>query len=264
MSTRQLRFWAFIVCLAFVGLLVGCSKTSEPSGPIGDKSEGAASAEDTTAEKAEESEDQKAESQQEREADAIGSKDADNSKQDEEAESSEDTEQAPEKPAFETLEVGETKSTDDFELTIESAEWTDEVYPDTSQAAGSYMYFADEEGSSYYLVKFSFHNLMGSFYEFQDTPATYQVVYIFNDKYQFPTKIYDPEVTGLFTSAICYSCEPLATNTYYVIASISDEIRNSMDSGKLAIQLKKIQLTDAEHYQVTNDYLLQCIVPLPA
>ena len=188
--------------------------------------------------------------QKAREADSIGAGEA----------SSNDSSSKAVEPEAETITIGETKVTDDYELTILSAEWADEVYPDTSQTAGSYMYFADEEGKSYFLVKFSFRNLMSHFYDFQDHPVTTEQQFVFNDSYQFAAAVYDPEQAGLFTSGICYSVEPLDTRTYYIVASISDDIRNNMQSGQLSFNLKRITATDAEHYTVDDDYMGKYLV----
>lgn len=258
---KSLELIGSAVCGIALSLsLIGCATSagapasSREADPIAEETEESNKKKDS---KQEESKEKPA-----READAIGGNDKEKSPHDEDSQKENESEKASSSEKATTLSVGETKATEDYELTILSAEWADEVYPDTSQTSGSYMYFADEEGKSYYVVKLSFHNLMSGFYAFEDHPQTTEQQFTFNDKYQFAAAVYDPEVTGLFTSGICYGVEPLDTRTYYIVASVSDDIRNDMTSGQLSFKLRQITVTDAEHFNLEDGYIGNYLIDL--
>ena len=152
------------------------------------------------------------------------------------------------------LRLGETKATDDYELTITSAGWQDEVYPNTDSGQ-TYMYFADEDGKSYYVVEFTYKNLGDSFYQMKSIAGgtTTEQSIKFNDKYAYGVDVYDPDVSSLFTSAITYSIEPFDTKRFYLIASVADEIRESFKCADLTWQFNKIETSDGENYTVLSD-----------
>ena len=124
-----------------------------------------------------------------------------------------------------TFALGDTIATENYEITLSTAEWVDEIYPpDTS---GYYRYYEDEEGKTYLVVKGSYKNLWTDYTEpHWATEATF----VFNDKYNLKAQIEDIENGAMSTS---YAIDPMETCEIYIWTSVSDEMKDSMTKAEL-------------------------------
>jgi len=121
--------------------------------------------------------------------------------------------------------VGETFSTDNYEITLTSVEWVDEIYPpDTS---GYYRYYQNEENNTYLLVKGYYKNLWT---DFTEPHWATEAKFVFNDKYNIEAQIEDIQ-DGKMSSS--YAINPMETSEIYIWASVSDEMKDSTTTAKL-------------------------------
>lgn len=132
------------------------------------------------------------------------------------------------------VNVGDTFNISDmFEVTLSSAEWTDEVLP--SDTSGFYSYLEDQEEKSWYVIYGTIKNIGTETYSFGGTSANHLCASIMmNGKYKIEASIKADKGTG-FDSEI----EPLITKPLLIISSVSDEIKESFESCDLTITARK-------------------------
>lgn len=128
------------------------------------------------------------------------------------------------------ISVGQEVTTEDWSFIVPVVEWRDEVYTLSDNMFGQYL--PDESGKSYYFMELDYKNLSGSPYRFNDF---IKVELKFNDKYTIPTQFYDP-YSSIFSQY--FSCEVMVSTPGYMIASVSDDIRNNFTSCKIVLTMK--------------------------
>lgn len=121
--------------------------------------------------------------------------------------------------------LGEPVTNENYEFSLTSAEWVDEIYPpDTS---GYYRYYQDEEDKTYLLIKGTYKNLWSDFTEPNwATSASIKV----NDKYNVDAQI---EVVQNGSMSVSYAIDPLEESEIYLWASVSDEMKEAAESVKV-------------------------------
>lgn len=123
-----------------------------------------------------------------------------------------------------TIELNQTITTDDYELTLTGVEWTNEV---KVQVSDYYSWSFDAEtlgGETMLVVKGSFKNLGTSKYSTMAMAAGFKV----NDKYDLDGR----------ASAHNSSISPLSTEDVFFYAVTSNEMRDAFKEGTMTLKLR--------------------------
>ena len=128
------------------------------------------------------------------------------------------------------ISVGQEVTTEDWSFVIPTIEWRDEVYTLSDNMFGQYL--PDQDGTSFYFMELDYKNLSGSAYRFNDF---IKVELKFNDKYTIPAQFYDP-YSSVFSEY--FSCQVMTMTPGYMVAVVSDDIRNNFTSCKIVLTMK--------------------------
>lgn len=123
-----------------------------------------------------------------------------------------------------------------FEMTVTSAEWTDEIYP--SNTSGGYSYYQDKNGESFFVLKGTIKNISGDLIDVQF--CSYSEM-LFNGTYK-----YSPEWTAESQEGddfYGYQINPLQSSNFVIYASVPDEVKENFQSCKVSFGF-----SDLTHY----------------
>lgn len=119
---------------------------------------------------------------------------------------------------FETVNYGDTISTDFVEMTIESIQNAEALYP--TDTSGVYSYMSDQDGEKYFYLKGSLKNIGGNAYSSENIVAEI----CFDDKYNYRAYLKADDGGNDFYGDYV---KPFGSIIYYIYASIPDELLDS-------------------------------------
>lgn len=134
---------------------------------------------------------------------------------------------------------------------IDSAEWTDEIYP--SNTSGTYSYLSDSPNEKYFVLKGVVKNLSGRSIDVQFDLGMYR--FLFNDKYEY---------TGTMTAESSkgddfygYDIDPLTETNFILYISVPDEVKDIYETCQVDILFgdgtnRIYDVEDVEYYYLLH------------
>ena len=138
------------------------------------------------------------------------------------------------------IELNQTVTTDDYELTLTGVEWTDSIKVQTSEYFSWALEADSQGGETMLVVRGNFKNLGASDYSLMAIDTSFKV----NDKY---------ELSGR-TSAPDSSISPLSSEEVYFYAPTSNEMKDTFKDGTMTIKLKSCK-KEGDSIKFGNDYI---------
>ncbi|MEE3481232.1 MAG: DUF4352 domain-containing protein [Lachnospiraceae bacterium] len=119
---------------------------------------------------------------------------------------------------YQTVNLGDTITTDFVEITVDSASTSKDILPtDTSSV---YSHYPAEDGSTYFFLKGTIKNTGTDKYDAEDM----RITLTFDDKYNYDGQaLIDDGGSDFYGSTL----DPFKSATYYLTAAIPDELINS-------------------------------------
>lgn len=157
---------------------------------------------------------------------SISDKTGETKKEEEPEEVPEEEEAGEQVTEQKTVKLGETFTVGDtLEITLESSEWVETIYP--SDTSGGYSYYEDKTGEKYFVIKGKAKNLTSSAMDIEHMQESELLV---NGTYKFTANIEAEDLDG---RGFFDSIKPLQTLDIIVYASVSDEAYEICDSVKV-------------------------------
>lgn len=122
------------------------------------------------------------------------------------------------------ISLGQTVTTDDYELTLESVEWTEEIREQISSNTSWTASAANNGGEVFLAIKGTFKNLGSDAYAFSAIGVTGTV----NDKYKLEGSIKSNKST----------VGPLSTESIYVVLPTSNEMKETFQIGMITLDVR--------------------------
>ena len=127
----------------------------------------------------------------------------------------------PDKDGFFEVPFNQKVSLEFVEFTIEDSLCTEELTP--ADTSGVYSYMADNEDEKYFCIYGTLKNLSGEEYDIEDIVSEI----CFNDKYTYTAHLKADDGDGDFYGNYV---KPLGSVTFYIYASVPDEVVNIYES----------------------------------
>lgn len=132
---------------------------------------------------------------------------------------------------------------------IDSAEWTDEIYP--SNTSGTYSYLSDSPDEKFFVLRGTIKNISGKSIDVQFDLGMYR--FLFNNKYEY---------TGTMTAESSegddfygYDISPLTETNFILYTSVPDEVKDIYETCQIDLLLGDGQnsvydIEDIQHYYI--------------
>ena len=128
------------------------------------------------------------------------------------------------------VQIGETFRVGDvMEITLESSEWCDEIFP--SNTSGSYSYYKDVSGEKFFLIKGELRNLSGEIFDIRYASNAQVLI---NEKYKATASLENEETDG---KSFYGNIKPLQSLNLIIYASISDDLYDACESITLTMSI---------------------------
>lgn len=133
---------------------------------------------------------------------------------------------------------------------IDTAEWTDEIYP--SNTSGTYSYLSDSPNEKFFVLRGTIKNISGKSIDVQFDLGMYR--FLFNNKYEY---------TGTMTAESSegddfygYDISPLTETNFILYTSVPDEVKDIYETCQIDILLGDGQNSVYDIEDVKNYYIL--------
>lgn len=143
---------------------------------------------------------------------------------------------------FVTVNIGDKIENDFVSMTIEGGSISQELYPEDDGSHYFLSGFADQEDEQYFYIYGSLKNLAGSEYRADRMVVTMK----FNDKYEYRGQVEFDDGDGDFYG---YEIKPLKSATFYIMASIPDEVIEAYEKCEI-----KFAFNDEFEYDYSSDF----------
>ncbi len=147
------------------------------------------------------------------------------------------------------ISIGQTVTTDDYELTLESVEWTEEIREQISSNTSWCTKAADNGGEVFLAIKGTFKNLSANEYFIDGIEVTGTV----NDKYNLKGSVKSNKFT----------ISPLSTESIYVVIPTSNEMRDAFQNGTVSLNVRETELQDTGGY-IKRDTIAKYVLAVSA
>lgn len=133
--------------------------------------------------------------------------------------------------SYKEIKIGQDIVCDKIvQFKIDSNQWVDTIVP--SNTSGPYMYKEDEDKKSYYLLKGKIKNLSNNNINIKF--GMYGMAK-FNDSYNYTV---NSEVEDVDKNSFDSTIDPLEERTWYLYASVPDEVKNNFKNVEVKIAFK--------------------------
>lgn len=147
------------------------------------------------------------------------------------------------------ISIGQTVTTDDYELTLESVEWTEEIREQISSNTSWCTKAADNGGEVFLAIKGTFKNLSANEYFIDGIEVTGTV----NNKYNLKGSVKSNKFT----------ISPLSTESIYVVIPTSNEMRDAFQNGTVSLNVRETEPQDTGGY-VKRDTIAKYVLAVSA
>lgn len=128
------------------------------------------------------------------------------------------------------IKTGETFQVGDImEITLQSSEWCEEIYPSIKN--GGYTYYGDIDGEKFFVIRGELKNLSGEIFNISYISDAKLLI---NGKYKATATLENENADG---NGFYGEVKPLQTLNLVIFSSISDDLYNSCESMTLTMYI---------------------------